>query len=308
MAKFVLKRLGYAIISLLIITTLSFFIISMKPGDPIAAKVNQLPASAKVILEEKYGLNEPMYVRYFSYMKNLLTKFDLGQSVIYDGRNVNMLLKTAALVSAKIGGLAVIIQVVIGVLLGMLCGLNRGRFLDRLISVLIVFAICVPTFVFCALLQYYIAFKFKLAPILGWGKWQHFILPVAAYSIPGIATYSKYMRNSTITVLNEDYIETARAKGVGKTRLVFKHVFRNAILPIVTMVPVAIGNIFGGAMIIENFFSIPGMGQHYVKAVSDTDSLMILGMTVFFAFTYIVSLFFVDIFYGLVDPRIRLAD
>ncbi len=308
MSKFILKRLGLAVLSLLIITTLSFFIISMKPGDPIIAKIQKLPESAKINIEKKYGLDKPMYVRYLTYMKNLLTKFELGPSIVYDGRNVNSLLKTSAIVSAKIGGLAIIVQVVFGVIFGMLSGLARGKTLDRLITVITVLSICVPGFVFCSLLQYFIAFKFKLAPLYGWGKWQHFILPLAAYAIPGIAGYAKYMRNSTIQVLSEDYIETARAKGVGRTRLIFKHVFRNAVLPIATMVPVAIGGIFGGAMVIEKFFSIPGFGQHYVKAVSDTDSMMILGMTVFFAFTYIVSLFFVDVLYGLIDPRIRIAD
>jgi len=280
----------------------------MKPGDPLAAKSNQMPEATRQILQEKYGLNKPMYARYFSYMKNLITKGDLGQSVIYDGRNVNMLLKREALVSAKIGGIAVIIETILGVVLGMVCGLKRGKFTDQLVRVIVVLCICIPSFVFCALLQYYMGFKLKLTPLFGWGELKHYILPVLAYSIPGIALYSKYMRSSTIAVLNEDYIETARAKGVGKTRLIFKHVFRNAILPIVTMVPVAIGNIFGGAMVLEGFFSVPGMGQRYIKATSDSDPLMILGMTVFFAFTYIVSLFFVDILYGLVDPRIRITD
>lgn len=308
MKKFILRRLGYAIFSLFIITSLSFYIISLKPGDPIAAKVNQLPDSSKAVLEERYGLNDPLYMRYFSYMKGLLTEGNLGDSIIYDGRNVNMLLGTAAIVSAKIGGLAILIQVVIGVILGMFCGVAHGKIGDRIITVLVVLAICVPSFVFCALLQYYVAYKWKLAPIMGWGGLKYYILPVAAYAIPGIATYSKYMRNSTIQVLSEDYIETARAKGCSRNRLIFKHVFRNAILPIVTMVPVAIGSIFGGAMVIEKFFSIPGFGQHYVKACSDTDSYMILGMTVFFAFTYIVSLFVVDILYGFVDPRIRISE
>lgn len=307
MFKFIIKRFVYALISLFIITTLSFFIIISKPGDPIAAKVAKLPDSSRVLMEAKYGLDKPIYVRYMNYIKGLITTGELGESIIYNGRDVNMLIKTSAVVSAKIGGLAIIFQVVIGVLLGMISGLARGRYGDQVIRVLVVLAICIPSFVFCNLLQYFIAFKWKLAPLLGWGKPMHLVLPVLAYAIPGIATYCKYMRSSTVSVLGEDYIETARAKGVGQMRLIFKHVFRNAILPIVTMVPVAIGGIFGGAMVIETFFSIPGMGQPYVKAVMDSDSMMILGMTVFFAFTYIISLFFVDVLYGLVDPRIRIT-
>lgn len=307
MGKFVLKRFCYAVLAMAIIATLSFFIICMKPGDPIAAKVAQLPESARELMVAKYGLDQPIPLRYFNYVKDLLTKGQLGESIVYDGRNVNMLLSTAAIVSAKIGGLALLVQVVIGVLLGMIQALNRGRLGDQVIRVLVVLAICIPSFVFCALLQYFVAFKWKLTPIMGWGKPIHFLLPVLAYAVPGIATYCKYMRTSTVSVLSEDYILTATAKGVGQGRLVFKHIFRNAILPVVTMVPVAVGNIFGGAMVIEKFFSIPGMGQHYVKAVSDSDPYMILGMTIFFAFMYIISLFFVDILYGLVDPRIRVT-
>lgn len=307
MAKFILKRFVYAVISLVIIATMSFFLICMKPGDPIAAKVAQLPESSRKILVEKYGLDKPMLERYGEYVKGLVTEGNLGDSIVYDGRNVNMLLGSSAIVSAKIGLIAIAIQVVIGVLLGMVQALYREKLGDQIIRVLVVLAICIPSFVFCALLQYFIGFKWKLVPIMGWGKAVNYVLPVIAYAIPGIATYCKYMRTSTISVLNEDYILTATAKGCSRSRLVFRHVFRNAILPVVTMVPVAVSNIFAGSMVIEKFYSIPGMGQHYVKAVSDSDPYMILGMAIFFAFTYIVALFFVDVLYGLVDPRIRVT-
>ena len=307
MGKYIIKRLWYALIALAIIATVSFFLICMKPGDPIVAKVSQLPESSREVVIAKYGLDKPMVSRFVEYMKNLITEGNLGDSIIYDGRNVNVLLKTSAIVSAKIGLLAIAIQVVIGVLLGMIQALNRAKWGDQVIRVLVVLAICIPSFVFCALLQYFIGFRWKMTPIMGWGKPIHYILPVAAYAIPGIATYCKYMRTSTIGVMGEDYILTATAKGCSQTRLVFKHIFRNAILPIVTMVPVAIGNVFAGSMVIEKFYSIPGMGQHYVKAVSDSDPYMILGMAIFFAFVYIISLFFVDILYSLVDPRIRIT-
>lgn len=307
MKNYILKRLGFGILSLIIIATVSFFLISMKPGDPIAAKVQQLPETSRVVLVEKYGLNDPLPTRFFNYMKGLITEGNLGESIVYEGRTVNALLETSAIVSAKVGIIAVIIQVVVGVLIGMFQALNRGRFSDQVIRVISVLTICIPSFVFCALLQYFVGYKWGLAPIMGWGQAQHYVLPVAAYALAGIATYSKYMRTSTVGVLNEDYIQTAIAKGCSQTQLVFKHVLRNAILPIVTMVPVAIGNIFAGSMVIEKFFSVPGLGQHYVKSISDSDAYMILGMAIFFAFMYIVSLFFVDILYGLVDPRIRVT-
>ena len=184
MKKFILQRLGYAVISLAVITTLSFWIICMKPGDPIASKVAQLPESGRQKLVKKYGLDKPDYQRFGSYIKGLITEFNLGDSIIYDGRNVNMLISSAGMTSAKVGGIALILEVMIGVVLGMVCGVAHGKWGDRLITVLVVLAICIPSFVFCALLQYYLGFKFKMAPILGWGKPIHYLLPFLLMLFP----------------------------------------------------------------------------------------------------------------------------
>ena len=168
-------------------------------------------------------------------------------------------------------------------------------------------AICVPSFVFAALLQYFIAFKWRLVPVFGWGELKHYILPVLAYAIGGIASYTKYMRSSTLSVVNEDYILTARAKGCKKKRVVRKHIMRNSMIPIVTMTGPAIAGIFAGSFVIEKIFSIPGLGAYYVNSVTNNDYTMILGFTIFFAALYVLSLIVVDIVYGLVDPRIRIA-
>lgn len=307
MLKFICKRLIYGIITLFLITTATFFLIAGAPGDPIVAKCAQMPEKTQKIVRAKYGLDEPIVVRYGIYMKNLVLHGDFGDSIIYSGRSVNEVIKKNAPISAKIGGLALIIQVVIGVLLGIIAALNREKIADQIIRVLVVLAICIPSFVFAALLQYYLAFKLKLVPVFGWGRPINYILPVLAFSIGGIASYCKFMRNSTIEVIGEDYILTAKAKGVKKVRLIKKHIIRNAIIPIITMIGPAIAGIFGGSFIIEKMFGIPGLGAYYVKAVSDNDYTMILGQTIFFAMLFIASLVFVDILYGLADPRIRVA-
>jgi oligopeptide transport system permease protein len=307
MLKFIGKRIGYAVLTLFLIATATFFLVAAAPGDPIAAKVGQMPEQAQAIINEKYGFDQPVTVRYVKYMKNLLTTGDFGESIVYTGKSANDIIKENTLISAKIGLMAIVFQVVIGVLLGMVSALNRGKAVDHLIRVLVVLAICVPSFVFASLLQYFLAFKWKLVPVFGWGELKHYILPVAAYAIGGIASYTKYMRSSTLSVIGEDYIVTAKAKGCSRGRVVRKHVLRNSMIPIVTMIGPALAGIFAGSFIIEKMFSIPGLGFYYVKSVSDNDYTMVIGLTIFFALLFVIALIVVDILYGIVDPRIRVA-
>ncbi|SHH95538.1 ABC transporter permease [Sporanaerobacter acetigenes] len=307
MFKFILKRILYGLLTLFLITTATFFLIAGAPGDPIAAKVGQMPEKAQAVIRTKYGLDKPVAVRYGIYMKNLITKGDFGESIVYTGKSVNDIIKTNAPISAKIGIIALALQIVIGVLLGLISALHRGKTPDYIIRVLVVLAICVPSFVFAALLQYFIGFKWKLAPVFGWGEMKHYILPVLAYTIGGVASYTKFMRSSTLSVINEDYILTAKSKGCKKGRVVRKHVMRNSMIPIVTMTGPAIAGIFAGSFVIERIFSIPGLGSYYVKSVTNNDYTMILGFTIFFAALYVLSLIFVDIMYGIVDPRIRIT-
>lgn len=307
MLKFIGKRLAYAILTLFLIATATFCLVAGAPGDPIAAKVGQMPEQAQEIIEKKYGLDKPVFQRYTTYMKNLITTGDFGESIVYTGKSANDVIKENTWTSAKIGLLAILFQVTIGVALGMIAALNRGKPVDHVIRVLVVLAICVPSFVFAAVLQYFLAFKWKLVPVFGWGQLKHYILPVAAYAIGGIASYTKYTRSSMISVIGEDYIVTAQAKGCKRKRIVKKHVLRNSMIPIITMIGPAISGVFAGSFILEKMFSIPGLGFYYVKAVSDNDYTMIIGLTIFFAILFVGALIVVDILYGIADPRIRVA-
>lgn len=307
MLKFIGKRLAYAILTLFLVATATFFLVAGAPGDPIAAKVGQMPEQAQEIIEKKYGLDKPVFQRYTTYMKNLITTGDFGESIVYTGKSANDVIKENTWTSAKIGLLAILFQVTIGVALGMIAALNRGKPVDHVIRVLVVLAICVPSFVFAAVLQYFLAFKWKLVPVFGWGQLKHYILPVAAYAIGGIASYTKYTRSSMISVIGEDYIVTAQAKGCKRKRIVKKHVLRNSMIPIITMIGPAISGVFAGSFILEKMFSIPGLGFYYVKAVSDNDYTMIIGLTIFFAILFVGALIVVDILYGIADPRIRVA-
>ncbi|MDO5688656.1 MAG: ABC transporter permease [Tissierellia bacterium] len=308
MLKFILKRIAYAFLTLFLIITATFFLIAGAPGDPIAAKVEQMPDKAQAVIRAKYGLDKPVVERYLVYMKNLITTGDFGESIIYTGQSANDVIKKNTWISAKIGIIALFFQLTIGILLGLVSGLNREKLGDHVIRVLVVLAICIPSFVFASLLQYFLAFKWKLVPVFGWGELKHYFLPVLAYAIGGIASYTKYMRSSVLSVVSEDYITTAKAKGCSPGRIVRKHVLRNSMIPIITMIGPAVAGIFSGSFIIEKMFSIPGLGAYYVKAVSDNDYTMVLGLTIFFAMLYVASLIVVDILYGIVDPRIKVAD
>lgn len=306
MLRFIGRRAVIGIVTLLVIVTLTFLLVNMAPGDPVSAKIRQLPDSARETIEKKYGLDKSMFERYIIYIKNL-AKGDLGDSYIYVGRSVNEVIAKNAPVSGRIVGVAIALQLVIGLCLGTIAGIYRERIADQAIRVMVVLAICVPSFVFAALLQYFVAFKWKLTPIFGWGEPIHYVMPIMAMTIGGLAGYTKYMRNSTIGVINEDYIVTAKAKGVSKFRLIRKHVLRNASIPIITMLGSSLAGLFGGSFVLESFFGIPGLGSYYIKAVQDSDYSMIIGMTVFFAAFYIFILILVDIMYGIADPRIRVA-
>ncbi|HOK65073.1 MAG TPA: ABC transporter permease [Bacillota bacterium] len=307
MARFIIKRTLLGLFTLFVIVTVTFFLIAGAPGDPIAAKVEQMPEKAQRVIRAKYGLDQPVFKRYIIYMKNLITTGDFGESIIYTGRSATDVIKANAPISVKINIIALLAQLIIGVFLGLVAALNMGKPVDHITRVSVVLAICIPSFVFAALLQYFVAFKWRLVPVFGWGKPAHYVLPVLSYALPGIATYAKYMRSSTLSVINEDYIVTAKAKGATQGRVVRKHILRNAMIPIVTMLGPAIAGIFGSSFVIENVFAIPGLGSYYVNAVRDNDYTMVLGLTVFFAILYVAALILVDVLYGVVDPRIKVA-
>ncbi len=295
MLRFIGKRLCYAVVTLFLITTATFFLVAGAPGDPIAAKVGQMPEQAQAIIREKYGLDKPLTERYTKYMKKLITTGDFGESIIYTGKSANDVIKENVWVSAKIGIVAMVLQLVIGLCLGLISALNRGKTVDNFIRFMVVLAICIPSFVFAALLQYFLAFKWRLVPVFGWGQLKHYILPVAAYTIGGIASYTKFMRASTLSVISEDYIITAKAKGCSPTRTVRKHILRNSMIPIITMIGPAMAGIFAGSFVLEKMFSIPGIGFYYVKAVSDNDYTMIIGLTIFFAILFVAALLFITL-------------
>lgn len=306
MLKFILKRLLFMLVTIWIIITLTFLLMHSIPGDPISAESRRLPPQIRANLYIKYGLDKPLFTQYAIYLKNFVTKLDLGESYFYPGVSVNDMIREKAPVSGALGGESLIFGLVLGLLLGIIAALKKGKWPDFGVMFLAIVGIAVPSFVLAAVFQYFFTVKYQILPTIGWGSFKYTILPALAMSFGTIATYARFMRSSCIEVLNQDYILTARAKGVSEGALIRKHVLRNAIMPTVTMLGPQIAMIFTGTIVIESIFSVPGIGRYFVECIAARDYPVILGTTVFVAVLYIISVFFVDILYGFIDPRIRI--
>lgn len=306
MAKYILKRISYMILTLFIITSATFFLMHSIPGDPLAYMAKNLPEQTRENYYAKYGLDKPKTEQYGIFLKNLLTKGELGESLRYPGRSVTDTIMTNSKVSAVPGGLALLIGLVIGVLLGIIAALNRNKWPDYLVMFIAIIGITVPVFVLAAVLQYVFTVKFQVLPTTGWGKPENIILPVAVMCLGTIATYARYVKSNMLDVLGQDYILTAEAKGVDRFHVIKDHVLCNAFLPCLTILGGQISGIFTGAFVVEKIFGIPGLGFYYISSINDRDYTMIIGTTIFAAGLFVIAQLIIDIAYSILDPRIRI--
>ena len=307
MGKYILKRILYAVIALFVVSTIAFFAVRMIPGNPIEAMTEKLPDEIRQQVFEQYGFDKPIMEQYKLFFKELFTEGDLGESLKYRGRKVTDTIASYAPVSGLLGAEAIAIGVISGIILGIVAALNRGKWLDYLVMFIAVVGIAVPNFVLASCFQYFLTIRFHLFPTPGWEGFSYTVLPALALSFNSTAKYARYMRANCLDVLNQDYIITAKSKGMSKFRLIRKHVLKNSILPIITLLGPQIALMFGGAFVIERIFAIPGLGSYFVSSVTDRDYTMVMGQTIFIAALYILSVLIVDILYGFIDPRIRVS-
>ena len=279
----------------------------MIPGNPIEAMTEKLPDEIRQQVFEQYGFDKPILEQYKLFFKELFTEGDLGESLKYRGRKVTDTIASYAPVSGLLGAEAIAIGVISGIILGIVAALNRGKWLDYLVMFIAVVGIAVPNFVLASCFQYFLTIRFHLFPTTGWEGFSYTVLPALALSFNSTAKYARYMRANCLDVLNQDYIITAKSKGMSKFRLIRKHVLKNSILPIITLLGPQIALMFGGAFVIERIFAIPGLGSYFVSSVTDRDYTMVMGQTIFIAALYILSVLIVDILYGFIDPRIRVS-
>ncbi|TDM05155.1 oligopeptide ABC transporter permease [Macrococcus lamae] len=303
MLKFALRRLGYMVITLFIVATATFFLMKLMPGSPYNDE--KLSAEQKVIVNEKYGLNDPVGVQYVNYLKKVATG-DFGISFQYDNREVIDIIGPRLGPSAEIGLYALIFGILVGILLGVIAAVRQNTWVDYIATVFSVLAISIPSFVLAVLLQYYLAVKNQIFPVAGWDGFSYAVLPALALSASVVATIARYIRSEMIEVLSSDYITLAKAKGNTTNRVLFGHALRNALIPIITLIgPMTVG-ILTGALTIETIFGIPGLGDQFVRSIQLNDYPVIMALTLFLSLLFIIVLFLVDVLYGIIDPRIRV--
>jgi ABC-type dipeptide/oligopeptide/nickel transport system permease component len=310
MLQYILKRILAGLITVFLIATLTFAAMHLVPGDPISGQ-KAMTAEIRANLEAKYGLDKPVLVQYFVYMKNML-KGDFGISFTQQNRSVNDIISSHFPISAMLGVVAVILATISGVIFGSISALFRGRYPDRMVMLLAIVGISVPNFVFAALSQYWVTEVNKwlgaeFLPVGGWGTWKHFILPAVVLELSTLAFLARLMRSSMLEVVGQDYVRTAKAKGLSPMRIFFSHQLRNAILPVITFLGPAIAYITTGGFVVETVFAIPGLGRYFVQAVAQLDYTVIMGLTVFYGAFLVFMVIAVDIIYGLIDPRISVA-
>ncbi len=304
MLKYIAKRVGLAIVTIWAVATITFFLMNMVPGGPFLSE-KAISPQATAALEAKYGLDKPMFQRYLTYMGDALHG-DFGDSLKQRGRTVTSIILMKFPVSARVGGCAVLCSLLIGIPLGCLAALKRGKFLDSLISVVATCGIAVPSFVICTLLLYFLGVRFRLLPTMGINSWQNYVMPVMALSFYPTAYIMRLMRSSMLDVLGQDYMRTAKAKGVAGFMILFKHALRNAILPVVTYVGPLLAYTVTGSFVVEKIFVSPGLGGEFITAITGRDYTLIMGTTIFLAALIFTMNVLVDIVYKLVDPRIKL--
>ncbi|MEK4799675.1 ABC transporter permease [Thermoactinomyces sp. FSL K6-2592] len=305
MLRYILSRLGYMVLTLWIIVTATFFLMHSLPGTPLKNE-EKLPPLIREQIMETYGLNDPLPVQYVNFMKRLV-QGDFGKSLSHDGRSVTEMLLEGFEASAFIGGQALVFGVLVGLLLGVGAALRRGGWLDNVATVIAVGGISIPSFVMAALLSYWVGVKWQILPAALWGSYEHTILPSLALSFTVIAQMSRYVRTEMVEVMDQDYMKTAKAKGLGRQAIVFRHALRNALIPAITVLgPLAV-NIITGSLVVETIFAVPGIGLFFVESIQVNDYTLIMGVTIFYSILILATIFLVDILYGIIDPRIRLT-
>lgn len=307
MLSYICKRIIYLIITLLIILTATFFLMKNLPGTPFdSERFALLPKAQQAQFLEKYGLKDPLLVQYGKYIINVF-KGDLGTSFFYSGKPVTDVVFGRIGPSALIGIQAVLIGLSIGLVLGIIAAWRHNSAIDYFTMIMAVLGVSVPNFVVAALLQYYVGLKWGIFPVAFWESWSSSVLPSIALSFSVTAMIARFMRTEMLDVLAQDYIITARAKGLSQFKVIMRHAVRNSIIPVVTILGPIIVNLLTGSLVVENIYGIPGIGSLFVDSIKTNDYSTIMGITIFYSAFYIFIIMIVDILYSVIDPRIRLA-
>jgi len=304
MLVYVSKRLVEAALTLFVIATMTFLMLRFLPGGPFDSE-KALPPEVKANIEAKYGLNDPVAIQYKNYMFNLL-RGDLGESYKYLGRSVSDIVGEAFPVSLKLGIYALIISFIVGIPLGVLAAAKHNTYVDNALMVLAMSGVAVPSFLTAPILIIIFSFWLNWLPPALWDGPEYYIMPVIVLGVRPAAYIARLTRASVLEVIQADFVRTARAKGLPQTMILFKHVLRNSLIPVLTYAGPLIAGILSGTFVVEVIFAVPGMGRHFVLSVTNRDYPLVLALTLLFGSLLVVANLVVDILYGVIDPRIRV--
>jgi oligopeptide transport system permease protein len=309
MIGFVLRRLLWTVPVILVVIFMTFVLMRQIEGNPFRTSERAVPEAIQQNLERKYGLDRPWYVQYLKVVKGVFT-FDLGPSLVLRNRDVNDIVRTHFPPSLQLGGLAMLFALVFGIPLGMLSALKANTIFDYGAMIVSNVGFAIPSFLVSTLLIYFFALKWgdwTGFPTSGWQGWESKVLPTIALGLGPMAYFARLTRGTMLETLQQDYIRTARAKGLRWRRVVVTHTLRNSLIPVVTAAGPILGYLITGSFIVEQIFAIPGIGTYYVTAVSARDYSVVMGLTVLLALIVIIANMVVDILYGVLDPRTRDA-
>ena len=306
MAKYLLKRIFYMILTLFLVATITFFLMKMMPGSPYANEA-KMTATQKAIMNKQYGLDKPVIEQYITYLAGA-AHGDFGISFQYSNQPVSSLIGARLGASAQLGLQALVVGIILGIIIGSIAAMNQGTWIDSTATIVSILGKSVPNFVLAVLLQYYIGLKLGWFPIAGWGEAAQTIMPTIALSVGPLAETARFIRTEMVDTLSSDYVELGKAKGLSRIEVIRKHTLRNSMIPLVTLIgPYAVA-LMTGSMVIENIFNIPGIGEQFTKSIMTNDYPTIMGVSMVYCFGLVVILLLTDIVYSLIDPRIRLTD
>ncbi len=298
------KRILLAILTVWVVITVTFFVMHAVPGDPFTSE-KALPDAARERLEEKFGLDKPLIEQYFNYLGDVVTKFDFGPSLKKDGMLVQDIIADGLATSAKLGLIAAAVAVVVGVVLGSVAALRRNKLIDRIIMVVTTAFVSIPSFIMGTVLLYLFAVAFNLVPANG-ATAAGLILPTITLSLSPMAHITRLTRSSMLDVLGQDYIRTAKAKGVSNVKIIFGHALKNSLIPVITYLGPMLAYIVTGSLVVEKIYAVPGIGRQFVNSITNRDYTMIMGTTIVLATLIVVMNLIGDILYKVADPRINL--
>lgn len=303
-AFYIIKRILLAILTVWIVITVTFFVMHAVPGGPFMSEKAISPA-AQAALEAKYGLDKPLMTQYGTYLRDIVTKFDFGPSLKQRGRMVIDVIGDGMKTSVKLGVVAAVLAAVIGIVLGAVAALRRNKLIDKIIMVITTAFVSMPSFIMGSLLLIIFAIKLGWLPANGAAK-GGLVLPIITLSLYPMAYITRLTRSSMLDVLGQDYIRTAKAKGVSGTKIVFGHALKNSLIPVITYFGPMLAYIVTGSLVVERIFAVPGIGRAFVSSITNRDYPMVMGTTIVLAVLIVVMNLVSDIMYKIVDPRINL--